>query len=129
MSGISLFERLEARSIEPAGFGHREHLQAAYELLEREPFLDAAVRYTRAIDGFARSVGAADKFNLTVTLAFLSLIAERMAALRLPGFDAFLESNPDLLADALGSYYSRERLYGTVARNTFLLPDVGVGTG
>lgn len=123
MSGISFIERLEARSIEPAGFGHREHLQAAYELLEREPFLDAAVRYSRAIDGFARSAGAADKFNLTMTVAFLSLIAERMAARPYPSCAAFLAANPGLGADALAQYYSGTRLASALARRTFLLPD------
>ncbi len=123
MSSISLFERLEARSIEPADFGHREHLQAAYELLEREPFLDAAVRYTRAIDGFARSAGAADKFNLTMTIAFLSVIAERMAARPYPSFAAFLAANPGLAANELARYYSGARLGSALARRTFLLPD------
>ena len=123
MTGTRLIERLETRSIEPAGFGHRQHLQAAYELLGREPFLDAAVRYSRAIDGFARSAGAADKFNLTMTVAFLSLIAERMAARPYPSYAAFLDANPELTADALTPYYSSTRLKSPLARRTFLLPD------
>lgn len=109
--------------MEPGGFGHRQHLQAAYELLEREPFLGAAVRYSRGIERLAALAGAADKFNLTVTIAFLSLIAERMAERRHESFAAFLAGHPDLEGNALAPYYSDSRLGSTLARRTFLMPD------
>ena len=123
MSGATLIERLEAGDIEPCDFGHRQHLQAAYELLEREPFLDAAVRYSRGLEGFAAAEGAADKFNLTVTIAFLSLIAERMAGRRHGSIAAFLAAHPDLQGNALAPYYSGVRLKSPLARRTFLMPD------
>jgi hypothetical protein len=123
MSGPTLIERLEAGAVEPCGFGHRQHLQAAYELLERAPFLDAAVRYSRGIERLAAAAGAADKFNLTVTIAFLSLIAERMAQRRYESFAAFLAEHADLEGNALAPYYSRIRLGSLLARRTFLMPD------
>ena len=123
MSGAILIERLEAGRVEPGTFGHREHLQAAYELLQREPFLDAAARYARAIDAFARSVGATDKFNLTVTLAFLSLVAERMSAERHASFAEFLAANPALAGNALEKYYTPLRLANPLSRRVFLMPD------
>ena len=119
----SLMGRLETGDLEPGSFGHREHLQAAWEVLGDGPFLEAATRYARAIERFARQAGAADKYHLTVTLAYLSLIAERMAAADHASFDAFLAANPDLEGNALAPYYSPERLSTEVARRVFLLPD------
>ncbi len=62
-------ERLESGTIEPGTFGHREHLQAAWEVLGAGPFLESAARYARAIERFATAAGAAEKFHLTVTVA------------------------------------------------------------
>ncbi len=119
----TLMERLETGGIEPADFGHREHLEAAWEVLGESPFLEAAARYARAIEDFATRAGAADKFHLTVTLAYLSLIAERMTLADYASFETFLAANPDLEGDALAPYYSARRLGSDVARRVFLLPE------
>jgi hypothetical protein len=116
---------MERGEIEPGCFGHREHLEAAFDVLAEEPFLHAAVRYAGAIERFGIAVDAAGKFNLTITLAFLSLVAERMADGKSGSFDAFITRNPDLLRDALAPYYSRERLHTPLAQRVFLLPDAG----
>jgi hypothetical protein len=125
MKPRTMFERMERGDIEPGSFGHREHLQAAFDVLAEEPFLAAAVRYADAIERFATAAGAAGKFNLTITLAFLSLVAERMSAGSARSFDAFIARNPDLLRDALAPYYSPERLHDPLAQRVFLLPDAG----
>jgi hypothetical protein len=120
-----MFGKMERGEIEPGCFGHREHLEAAFDVLAEEPFLAAAVRYAGAIERFATAVGAAGKFNLTITLAFLSLVAERMAAGNAHSFDAFIARHPDLRRDALAPYYSPARLRAPLARRVFLLPDAG----
>ena len=122
-----LFERLE---IDPASFGHREHLQAAYELLLKYPFVEATARYADTIHAMARAAGAAEKFNVTITLAFISLLAERMETSTAPGFDTFLDENPDLSKNTLQNWYSPERLSSELSRRIFLLPDrVAPATG
>lgn len=116
-------DRLEAQAIEPGAFGHREHLEAAFEALKRDEFLTAATRYATAIRRFAAAAGAADKFSMTITLAYLSLLAEKMARKEYDGFDAFLEANRDLLDNPLAASYSPSRLSAPLARTIFLLPD------
>lgn len=123
MKPQTLFDRLECCDLEPGEFGHREHLEAAWHILAEERFLDAAVRYARAIERFAAAAGAEGKFNLTVTIAFLSLVAERMAAGNEASFEAFIAANPDLLGNALAPLYSAQRLKAPLARRVFLLPD------
>lgn len=123
MSAPGLMSRLEALAIPPGTFGHRQHLQSAFEVLQEHEFLDAASRYSAAIRRFAEAAGAPEKFSVTVTLAYLSLIAERMAKRRDASFDAFLDANPDLLENVLNRYYSPERLRSAQARTVLLLPD------
>lgn len=107
--------------LDPAAFTHRKHLRMAFEMLRRHAFLDAARLYCRALRVLAAKAGQPGKFHLTVTLAFLSLVAERM-----PGqdeFDAFLEANPELLdTSVLNRLYDPDRLCSEAARETFLLP-------
>ena len=107
--------------LDPAAFTHREHLRMAFETLRRHAFLDAARLYCRALRTLAAKAGQPGKFHLTITLAFLSLVAERMAGQ--DQFDAFLEANPELLdTSVLSRLYGPDRLCSEAARETFLLP-------
>ena len=114
----------EKGRINPAEFSHRLHVVTAFGLLGRYPFLEASRRYTEAIQALAEKAGAPGKFNLTITLAFLSLIAERMTAMRGADVEEFLSRNEDLLAShVLKHWYTQERLDSEPAHTQFLLPD------
>jgi hypothetical protein len=119
-----LARAFEACDIDVSGFGHRDHVGVAYEMLRSYEFLEASVKYSRSINTIATRAGAHQKFNVTITLAFLSLIAERMHTARYDSFDAFIEQNKDLLsASLLSEWYSPDRLGSDLARAVFLLPD------
>jgi len=121
---VKLARAFEACDIDVSGFGHRDHVGVAYEMLRSYEFLEASVKYSRAINTIATRAGAHQKFNVTITLAFLSLIAERMHTARYDSFDAFIEQNQDLLsASLLSELYSPDRLGSDLARAVFLLPD------
>ncbi len=110
--------------IDPAAFSHREHVRMAFETLRRHDFLEAALHYSQALRTVTAKVGKPEKFHQTVTVAFLSLVAERMQPGRPCDFDDFAAANPDLLdKSALGRLYSAERLSSEAARTTFLLPE------
>jgi hypothetical protein len=118
-----LLAQFEAFEVDPAEFGHQQHVQVAYEMLNRYSFLDACAKYANAINTIATNAGASDKFNVTITLVFLSLIAERVSASKESSFEAFLAQNDDLLSkDALSKWYSPEQLNSDFARRHFLLP-------
>lgn len=119
----TLMLKLENGTIDAARFGHREHLQAAWEMLGRYPFLEACSRYADGVERLARAARAEDKFNLTLTLGFMSLIAERMSGSEDAGFDRFYRDNPDLHANPLLQWYSRARIDTPLARRIFLMPD------
>lgn len=115
-----------AGDIDPARFGHLDHVRVAYELLNRRDFFDAASDYAAGIRRIADKAGVPEKFNTTITLAYLSLIAERMASFAHADCDEFVARNPDLLTmEALARLYSPDRLRSDLARTCFLLPDGG----
>ncbi len=115
----------EAHTIDNTTFGHAEHVQVAYDLLRKYDFIDAAAIYAKGIRTLAVKAGAPDKFNLTITYAFMSLIAERLASSQSSTFEAFIAENPDFMAKtALSQWYPQERLNSALARRIFLLPDV-----
>lgn len=120
----ALTDRFESGEIDPGRFDHHAHVAVAWTLLGRRTFLDAAVLYARTIETIATRAGAHDKFNLTITIAFLSLIAERRQAGGETRFADFVAANADLLESSiLTRWYSPDRLMSPGARQVFLLPD------
>jgi hypothetical protein len=118
-----LLDKFEAFEVDAATFDHRQHVQVAFEMLKKYHYIEACTRYSITINTMATNAGAADKFNVTITFAFLSLIAERIHETSESGFDEFLASNEDLLSrEALGKWYSCDELQSEFARTHFLLP-------
>jgi hypothetical protein len=115
----------EAQAIDNSRFHHADHVRVAYDLLGKYDFIDAAAIYARGIKALAAKAGAPRKFNLTITYAFMSLIAERMASDPRQNFDDFVSANADIMSkDVLAKWYRDERLHSDTARTMFLLPDV-----
>lgn len=117
---IDLLEAFEADTLDPAVFDHLAHVEVAAAMLAQTDFLDAVARYQRGIARIAVRAGAANKANLTITIAFLSLIAERLAQ------DPRLDAHPELMdRKLLAQWYSGARLAQPHARAAFLMPDRG----
>jgi hypothetical protein len=106
-----------------AGFDHHAHIRAGWAVLQHHEFADAARAYVGAITAMAAAAGHPQKFHMTITVAMLSAIAERMPDGG-ANFDAFAAEHSELFErDFLLRHYSKERLHGDLARRTFLLPD------
>lgn len=119
-----LMRAFEARDLDPSAFSHGDHVAVAYEMLCKYDFLDAVANYGKSLNAIATSAGAPKKFNTTITVAFMGLIAERMNATSCTGFQDFISQNEDLLSkDILARWYSPERLKSGLSRKVFLLPD------
>lgn len=117
-------QALELGTLDPGKFDHAAHVQAAFALLDETAFVDAAARYAAAITKLASRAGRPEKFNLTITLAFLAVIAERKTLAPGLAWPEFIARNPDLLDRALlQRWYSPARLADPRSRNMFLLPE------
>jgi hypothetical protein len=106
------------------GFTHRQHVRMAFELLRRHDFAESLLHCSQALRAMLARAGRPEAFNLTVTLAFLSLICERMLRGDATDFEAFARANPDLLGKSiLARWYRPQRLGCEAARHAFLMPD------
>lgn len=125
MSYQELARSFQTGNIAPGAFRHADHIGVAYQMLCEEDFVAAAARYASGIRALATQAGVPKKYNVTITMAFLSLIAERMRTTPHEGYGEFIANNADLLEkDVLGGWYSRERIESELARSVFLMPDV-----
>jgi len=116
---------LIAGTLDAGGFRHVDHIGVAYEALERHGFFDALHIVANGITNAAARAGATDKFNATITAAFMSIIAERMEKGAYDGAQDFIDRNPDLVSgEPLKGFYSRERLVSERARRVALMPDL-----
>lgn len=118
-------ERFVRGEVDPRNFPHREHVRMAFEMLRRHDFAETVLHYSRALRAMSARAGNPQAFHQTVTIAFLSLIAERMQESGgAADFDALVRAHPELLDKAaLTRWYRPERLASEAARHTFLLPE------
>jgi hypothetical protein len=117
-------EELEAGTLPPAEFDHRGHLRAGFLYLRRHDFPGACVAMKRAIQVFAATLGKATLYHETLTVAYLALIAERLAEEPAElGWNAFIERYPELASrEYFERYYPRGSIDRPEAKATFILP-------
>lgn len=128
MSDDELIAALENATLNNGDFHHADHVHAAFAYLSRYPALEAMQRFSSALANFAASCGRADRYNETITWAFLLLVRERLAraAKTAITWEEFAAKNPDLLnwqENVLKKYYRAETLASEFARSTFVFPD------
>jgi hypothetical protein len=125
MSDDEFVERFEASTLDP--FRHGDHVRIAWLYLRRGGLLDALARMSDGIRRFAAAHGAPEKYHETITVAFVLLIADRVArAAPDQSWDEFAEANADLFDYKSGSirpYYRPETLASDLARRHFVFPD------
>ena len=125
MQTDSLVETFERGTVDPAAFGHREHLYVAWWYLRALPPEEALARYVRHLRSLTTALGAPEKFHATITWAYVALLHDAMSRAPDASFDELLEANPSLLdhrAGALFAHYSRAQLDSEEARRRFVLP-------
>jgi hypothetical protein len=107
------------------GFGHREHLELAWNYLRTYPIEEAELVMIAAIRNIARRSGAERKYHETITRAWLQFTAVHMQRWGAESFEEFIERNPDLLDGKLiEHFYSRELIFGEPARAVWVDPDL-----
>ncbi len=105
-------------------FRHRDHVRVAYGILGRYAFAEGAYLFARELRAIATRAGRPEAYHETITLAFLSIIAEHRCMCRFDSFNQFADANPELLdKTTLLRWYAPERLKSVAARQTFLLPE------
>jgi hypothetical protein len=126
MSDEAFLRALEDGSLPEAAFRHRDHLRAAYLYLRRDGYLAGSAAIVRALAAYARAKGKPERYHETVTLAFMTLVNERLSlAGDGGGFEGFLALHSDLADPGiLTRFYRPETLASERARRVFVLEEL-----
>ncbi len=126
MNDADLLAAFESSRLPEDCFHHRDHVRAAWLLLQENP-AGALERFSSALKRFAAAKGKTGLYHETITWAYLLLINERMErGGRGVDWERFAASNPDLMKwrpSVLEDYYTPETLASDLARRVFVLPD------
>jgi hypothetical protein len=116
---------LERCSIPNHLFRHRDHVRAAWLYVTRDGAEEAMSAMQQAIHRFAAHHGHEQKFNLTLTILWVKLVAVHAKHHGCPTFDDFAKTNAALLdKDLVLKFYTRERLFSDSARQRWIDPDL-----
>jgi hypothetical protein len=130
MDEEALIRTLEAGTVPDGGLPHADHVRMAWYCLRRQPLLLALSRVRNALQRAAAGRGQPERYHETITVAFVLVIADRLADARELSWDAFAARNPDLLdwkPSVLARFYTEETLDSERARQVFVPPDRVVG--
>lgn len=119
--------QFENQTLDSVHFNHVGHLRLAWLYLNRYEVETAVNQVYSRIQAYAASLGAKDKFHLTITDALVRIMAKRIAIMSQKEWELFLVENNDLVEDALSvldQHFSRELLFSEQARTSLVQPDV-----
>jgi hypothetical protein len=124
MNDQEFLAQLNACTLPESEFQHAAHVRAGYLWLRVLPFFEATAAMRVTLQRYAQSLGKADRYHETITIAFMALIGARLDEAGDPGsWNAFALAHPDLLRkDALLRLYPAETLASPRARRCFILP-------
>ena len=125
MTDDELVQAFEAATLPADQFPHAAHVRVAWWYLKHYPLGEALARFTAALKQFAAHHGATGLYHETITVAYVLLIAERLATSRDLSWTDFSAAHPELLArrpSLLDRYYDEETLKSPRARAQFVMP-------
>lgn len=118
--------QFEGLSLPESQFDHIGHLRMAFIYLQQNDLADAIEKTCSGIDQYATSLGAADKFNHTLTEATVRIMASRIGSEHCDNFADFKIRNPDIVKNLKGvllQHYAHRTLFGEQAKRQFVQPD------
>jgi hypothetical protein len=121
-----LLKGFDTGSLPDDAFHHQEHVRVAWIYVRQHGLPDALGTFSTALRRFAAAKGKPQLYHTTITWAFLLLIGERLRRGLATSWAEFVQENPDLLSwkpSVLDRYYSPDRLWSALARETFVFPD------
>ena len=97
MTDAEFLEQIEGCTLPKEAFSHRNHVRLAWLYLNDRAGGDPDARIATTIQRYAASIGKATKYDHELTLRWMRLVEDAMAATPAATFEAFIEARPDLL--------------------------------
>jgi hypothetical protein len=126
MTDEQLVAAFESTDLAADHFTHVHHVRVAWWYLRHASLPEALLRFSTALRRFADAKGASRKYHETITVAYMLIIADRLADRTDWSWDQFAAANPDLFLRSpspLAAFYTQETLMSERARRTFVMPD------
>jgi hypothetical protein len=106
-------------------FGHRQHVQLTWLAVRRFGSARAIGLISDGIQRTARYAGAPQKYNATVSRAWVELVGHHVAESATASFEVFARQHPALLDKRLLlRFYRPSTLAGDAARTGWVAPDL-----
>jgi hypothetical protein len=119
----ALVERFLNLKIAASDFTHDLHVAVGWALLRRMHYVEALACCTATIKAMAEREGAPQKFNTTITVAYLALIDGHLRETPDATWPEFIAAHPKLMDKTLlARWYPAETLRSPEARATFVMP-------
>ena len=119
-------QQFENLTLPASEFDHNGHLRIAFIYLQRYELLTAVNKVCTGIKNYATSLGAADKFQHTLTEATVRIMAKRIQQQGAQSFAEFKADNADIVSNLSGvlrNYYHSQTLFSEIARIQYVEPD------
>jgi hypothetical protein len=114
----------EAGERDASNFPHSEHVRIAFEMTARYGFDDALARYASGLRRMSARAGQIEKYHMTITVAFLALVAQQRITSEASTWSEFSSRNSMLFeVGCLERWYDPALLNSPLARRTFVLPE------
>jgi hypothetical protein len=124
LADFEFVEAFENCTLRPENFHHADHVRLAWLYLNQFDGVEAEQRFREGLVKLAAHFGVPEKFHLTMTLAWLRAVQERIVPEEETSFEDWIAGHPELLdKNLLLDYYSKERLSSLEARANWLEPD------
>jgi hypothetical protein len=113
--------------LDPGVFTHEAHLRLAWIHLKTYGLEKAIEHITYQLKNYTRAVGAADKYNETVTIAAIHAVHHFMIRSNHASFAGFIAENSKLktnFKDLINTHYQTDIFKSEHAKITFLEPEL-----
>ena len=127
LSDNEFISQFENQTLDKIHFDHIGHLRLSWLYLESNDVEQAINKISEGINLYATSLGAKDKFNITITDAIVRIMAKKINLMPKRHWQLFLRDNSDLVDDCfsvLCQYYSKHILNSDLARTSLIPPDI-----
>ena len=119
---VAAFENCTLRS---EWFHHPDHIRLAWLYLKQYDYKTAERCFRDGLIRLAAHFGVSEKFHVTVTLAWMRVVAAHMRPGESLSFEGWVPHHQELLDSRfLLAYYSEDRLKASEARENWIEPDL-----